>query len=102
MEKEGAKTVPIAHNDDKRQLTAVLAVTAAGGYLPQQLLYQGKMPKCHPQVAFPDGWDVWHSEYHWSNEITMKSYIEKVIVPFVTKKRQKLKMDLVSPAAAIF
>ena len=102
MEKEGAKTVPIAHNDDKRQLTAVLAVTAAGDYLPPQLLYQGKTPKCHPQVAFPDGWDVWHSENHWSNEITMKRYIEKVIVPFVTEKRQKLKMDLTSPAAAIF
>ena len=40
--KEGARTVPIAHNDDKRQLTAVLAITAAGDYLPPQLLYQGK------------------------------------------------------------
>ena len=30
MEKEGAQTVPIAHCDDIRQLTAVLAVTAAG------------------------------------------------------------------------
>ena len=29
MEKEGTNIVPIAHNDDKRQLTAVLAITAA-------------------------------------------------------------------------
>jgi len=83
-------------------LTAVLAVTAAGDYLPPQLLYQGKTPKCHPQVAFPDGWDVWHSKNQWSNEITMKHYIHKVIVPFVTEKWKKLKLDLVSPAAAIF
>ena len=55
MEKEGTKIVPIAHSDDKRQLTAVLAVTAAGDYLPPQLLFQGKTPKCHPQVKFPDG-----------------------------------------------
>ena len=41
MEK-GAKIVPIAHSDDKRQLTAVLAITAADEYLPPQLLYQGK------------------------------------------------------------
>ena len=52
MEKEGAKIVPIAHSDDKRQLTAVLAITAAGDYLPPQLLYQRKTPKCHPQVSF--------------------------------------------------
>ena len=55
MEKEGAKTVSIAHSDDKRQLTAVLAITAAADYLPTQLLYQGKTPKCHPQVSFPPG-----------------------------------------------
>ena len=64
MEKEGARTVSIAHSDDKRQLTAVLAITAAGEYLPAQLLYQGKTPKCHPQVSFPPGWDVWHFENH--------------------------------------
>ena len=86
MEKEGVQTVPIAHNDDKRQLTAVLAITAAGDYLPPQLLYQRKTPKCHPNVAFPDGWDVWYSENHWSNETTMKRYIDKVIVPFVIEK----------------
>ena len=45
MEKEGAKTVPIVHSDGKRQLTAVLAITAAGEYLPPQLLYQEKTPK---------------------------------------------------------
>jgi len=100
MEKEGTNIVPIAHSDDKRQLTAVLAITAAGDYLPPQLLYQGKTPKCHPQVGFPDGWDVWHSENHWSNKITMKRYIE--IIPFVNEKRQKLKLESTFPAAAIF
>ena len=33
MEREGAKVVSIAHVDDKRQITAVLAVTATGEYL---------------------------------------------------------------------
>lgn len=41
MEKEGTKIVPIIHSDDKRQLTAVLAITSAGEYLPPQLLYKG-------------------------------------------------------------
>ena len=51
MEKEGASRVSIAHADDKRQLTAVLAVTAAGEYLAPQLLYKGKTTKCHPQTS---------------------------------------------------
>jgi len=42
---------------------------AAGDYLSPQLLYQERTPKCHPQVAFPDGWDVWHSKNHWLNEV---------------------------------
>lgn len=102
MEKEGAKIVSIAHSDDKRQLTAVLAITASGEYLPPQLLYQGKTPKCHPQVLFPTGWDVWHSENHWSNEITMRRYIDNIIVPFVIKKRKELKLKETHLAVAIF
>lgn len=85
MEKEGTQAVPIAHSNDKRQLTAVLAITAGDNNLPAQLLYQGKTPKCHPEMLFPEGWDVWHSENHWSNESTMKRYIDKIIVP----KREK-------------
>ena len=94
MEKEGAKIVPIAHSDDKRQSTAVLTITVAGEYLPPQLLYQGKTPKCHPQISFLTGWDVWHSHNHWSNEITMKHYIDNIIAPFVLRFNH--------PAIAIF
>lgn len=102
MEKQGAKVVPIANADDKRQLTAVLAVTAGGEYLPPQLLYKGKTARCHPPVTFPDGWDVWHTDNRWSNEETMKRYIEKIIVPFVTQKRKALKLEALYPAMAIF
>lgn len=93
MEKEGVQIVPFAHSDDKRQLTAVLVITASGDYLPPQLLYQGKTPKCHPQISFLPGWDVWHLENHWSNETTMKQYIDKIIVSFVTQKRIELKLE---------
>lgn len=93
MEKEGASRVSIAHADDKRQLTAVLAVTAAGEYLAPQLLYKGKTTKCHPQTSFPDGWDIWHSENHWSNEETMERYIKKIVIPFIAHKKEVLKLE---------
>ena len=53
MEKEGTQFVPIAHSYDKGQLTAALAITASGDYLSPHLLYQGKTPRCHPQISFP-------------------------------------------------
>ena len=102
MEKEGASRVSIAHADDQRQLTAVLAVTAAGEYLAPQLLYKGKTTKCHPQTSFPDGWDIWHSENHWSNEETMERYIKKIVIPFIAHKKGTLKLEAKHPTLAIF
>ena len=93
------KIIPIANSDDKRQITAVLAITLTGDFLPPQMIYQGKMPRCHPKVAFPE---EWYSANHWSTEETMIRYLEKVIVPFVSHKREVLKLDKDRPALAIF
>ena len=51
---------------------------------------------------FPQDWDVCHSDNHWCNEDTMKQYIEKIIVPFISEKREALKLERHSPALAIF
>ena len=82
------EVIPIANSDDKRQITALLAATLTGEYLPLQVIYKGKTLRCHTNVSFPQGWDVWHSDNHWLNEETMKRYIEKIIVPFVSQKRE--------------
>ena len=39
MEKEGSKCVEIIGKDDKRQITAVLAGTLNGDFLPVQLIH---------------------------------------------------------------
>lgn len=87
MNEAKAKIVPIANSDDKRQITAVLATTMTGEYLSPQLLFKGKTPRCRPTMAVPQGWDYWHSANHWSNEDTMIRYLDKVVFPFVDKKR---------------
>ena len=68
--KDLRKRVEIAGLDDKRQITAVFAGTAKGDFLPPQLIYQGKTPKCLPSVRFPPDWNITYSENHWSNEQT--------------------------------
>ena len=102
MHKTGAKVVPIAHSDDKRQITAVLAANAMGKYLPPQLIYKGKTMRCHPDVTFPPGWDIWHTDNHWSNEDTIKRYLKKIIIPFVNRKRKELGLQVNYPALAIY
>lgn len=59
---KGAKQVPIKGVDDKRQITAVLAVSKSGDLLPPQLFYQGLTDKCYPNYQFPKSWDIHHSE----------------------------------------
>ena len=93
MHRSKEKVIPIAKSDDKRQITAVLAVTMTGEYLFPQVIYQGKTLHCHPKVSFPNGWEVWHSDNHWSNEETMEQYINKIIVPFISQKRESLKLE---------
>ena len=42
-------------------------------------------------IDFPAGWDIWHSDNHWSTEVTMLRYIDVVIIaPYVEATRQSL------------
>ena len=45
---------------------------------------------------------LWHSSNHWSNEDPMLRYVEKVIVPFITKKQVELNLACDHPTHAIF
>ena len=45
------KVISIAHSDDKRQITAIVAASMSGECIPIQLLYQGKTVRCHPKIS---------------------------------------------------
>ena len=102
MKKEGSKRIPIVGIDDKRQLTAVFAGSLAGDFLVPQLIYQGKSPRSLPLIHFPNDWHVTFSPNHWSNEETMKCYIQKIIIPYIVKKREELKLAAIHPALVVF
>ena len=61
MDERGKKIKGI---EDKREITALLALTLSGVLLPPQLLYLGKTDRCHPHVNFPPDWDVFHTNNH--------------------------------------
>ena len=47
---KGSRQVSLRFKGDKRQITALLAGTAAGDFLPEQLIFQGKTNAVHPKV----------------------------------------------------
>ena len=92
MAKEGSKKVPLAGVDDKRQITAVLGIALDGSFLPPQLIYQGKSPNCLPQVRFPDDWHITHTPNHWANEQTTIHYIQKIVLPYICRKKKEMNL----------
>ena len=99
MEQQGSKRVEAAGVNDKRLITAIFCGSLVGDFLPLQIIYQGKTPRCHPHYQFPPGWDITHSEKHWSNEVTMIQYVENIIVPYVRSTRATFEED--TPAVVI-
>lgn len=90
LAERGSKDVSTMGIDDKRQITAVVASTPNGQLLPLQVLYQGKTSQCHPaSVAFPDDWDIWHSESHWSTHGTIKHYVQQILKPHADKVKKE-------------
>ena len=83
MEEQGSKRVDVAGANDKRQITAVFCGSLVGDFLPVQIIYQGKTPRCHPKYQFPPDWNITHSPKHWSNEETMIEYVEEIIIPYI-------------------
>ena len=77
MHHSGEKVIPITNSNDKCQVTAGFAATLKGEFLVPQIIYKGKTERSHSKASIPAGWDLWHSENHWSNEETMERYMEK-------------------------
>ena len=102
MDSEGSKRVQIIGADDKRQITAVFGVTLSGDFMYPQLIYQGTTSKCLPSVHFPPDWHVTFTENHWSNENTMEDYLDKILLPYIDRKRSENKLDKTHPALVIY
>ena len=92
MEKKGSKQVTIAGSNAKWQITLLLNVTKAGTLLSPQLIYSGKNSKCLPATTFPSDRDPTFTNNHWSNEESMLRYIDNIILPYISRRREKLQL----------
>ena len=93
LEIQETKQIDMVGWDDKREVTALLAETLSGELLPPQIIYAGKTARCHPSVNVPAGWDVTHSPNHWSTRETMLEYVDTILSPRMTKRREQLHLE---------
>ena len=102
LEVQGSKQIDMIGLDDKREVTALLAVSMTGELLPSQIIYGGKTPRCHPSVNIPPGWNITHSQSHWSTKETMLEYVDEVLVPYMARQREQLNLSPTAPGLCIF
>ena len=67
-----------------------------------QLVYQGKTSACLPHAKIPSGWHLTYTHNHWATEETTKDRTEKIILPYLTEKKTKLKLKSDQHALCIF
>ena len=86
----GQKNVPIKGLYDKRQIASTFVVSAAGSFLPIQLIYQGKSKRCLPKFTFPSNFHVTFTPNHWSNLEKCEDLFKVIIVPYLSAKKKEL------------
>uniref|UniRef100_A0A1X7SZG6 DDE-1 domain-containing protein n=1 Tax=Amphimedon queenslandica TaxID=400682 RepID=A0A1X7SZG6_AMPQE len=102
MAEEVSSIVEIVGLGDKRQISAVLSCSLSGDFLPRQVIYSGKTPKCLPSVSYPSNWHITYTENHWANEKTTIDYIHKILLPYISNVRQSLSLSSNHTALVMF
>ena len=53
-----------------------------GEFLPVQVIYEGKTPRCLPSYTFHENFNIGFSNNHWSNNEKAISFFKKVLFPY--------------------
>ena len=68
-----------------------------------QLIYAGKTDRCLPKgVEFPDDFEVAYTPNHWSNEEKAMQHFQKIILPYVNRKKKELCLPSTQKSLLIF
>ena len=103
MASKNSSSVPVKGLPDKRNIALTFVISLSGEFSPMQIIYQGKTSRSQPVgFKFPNGFAVSQNEKHYSNEAETLSLIDKVIKPFVERKKKDPKLPLTQKALLIW
>ncbi|KAJ6525403.1 hypothetical protein B0H19DRAFT_1199117 [Mycena capillaripes] len=96
----GSKQVALIGTDEKRAFTALVAISAKGEALPIQCVYAGKSGLSVPTASATNREECDAADFafvfsgkrgnHWSNQKTMREWINDVVVPYLAHQRALL------------
>jgi hypothetical protein len=97
--RKGQRHVRLLGLDDKRQITLVPAITAAGGVLPFQAIVKGTTSRSLPPAADRArtealGFNYTCSDNHWANKQTMYEWVDNILVPYIAQTMRTLNARL--------
>lgn len=81
----GSKAVPVAHMEDKRQITCIIGGDFDGGVLPVQIVYGPGAKNRLPRV---EGVHTTWSDSHWATFETTCQWLQDVLVPAALKVKE--------------
>lgn len=91
IDNKGRKSIRVrTTGSDKRHLTVVLAVSAAGDVLPPMVVFKGIRDI---KVPHPPGWIVCVQRKGWMDEQLMLRWVSEILVPHTKKDRALLVLD---------
>jgi len=103
LHEKGASSVPIVGKGKKKQITGTFTVSKSGIFLPIQLIYEGKTDRCLPKnIVFSKDFDITYTPNHWSNEEKAIQHIQRIVVPYLKRKREELNLLSTQKALLIF
>ncbi|TEB26241.1 hypothetical protein FA13DRAFT_1756419 [Coprinellus micaceus] len=95
----GAKQVGSVGVEEKRVFTLMVSIASDGQVLPFQAIYEGKTEKSVPSKdarnrrECDDIGCCFHfsgMKTYWSNQETMRSFVEEILVPYFDRQRKRL------------
>ena len=102
LAKRNSTNITIAGSSDKRTISATFAVSLSGNILPPQLIYGGNTTQSLPKYEFLKSFSLSVTPTHYSNSQESIKFIEKILVPYFTKKRQDLGLTANQKGLLIF
>ena len=91
IDKIGSRSVLIrSTGSEKRHVTVVLAVSAAGDVLPPMIVFKGVRKL---KLNVPKGWVVTVQPKAWMDETLMVQWVKEILLPFTKKNRSLCILD---------
>jgi hypothetical protein len=91
--------VSVIGGDEKRAFTVMVTITSAGFMLPFQAIYMGKSPRSCPKLDSPMHkeavaagfkFELSGTQTYWSNQDTMKTFVNDILAPYFNDMKAKL------------